>query len=177
MMPKSYMPLEIVLEDQLRWTKQPLLAMFTIKGRHYKVEYEGLHLLCLNCGVFGHYVEGCPKKGMENSKTSEYQRKDSGNKGEQGQQKVEERLWTVVQKQRRPRKQKDNGTSGVNGEPNFKGSRFTILETEENNQESNNNSYNLGEKNMERIVAQKEQTRYTRGENKKQTGGSLTYHE
>ncbi|PNX57927.1 hypothetical protein L195_g058937, partial [Trifolium pratense] len=29
---------------------KPLLAMFELKGRHYTVEYEGLHLLCLSCG-------------------------------------------------------------------------------------------------------------------------------
>lgn len=31
-------------------------------GRKYNVEYEGLHLLCTNCGKFGHYAEGCPDK-------------------------------------------------------------------------------------------------------------------
>ncbi|KAI5394690.1 hypothetical protein KIW84_061354 [Lathyrus oleraceus] len=36
---------------------KPLLAIFVIKGRHYKVEYEGLHLLCLSCGKSGHYAE------------------------------------------------------------------------------------------------------------------------
>lgn len=29
---------------------KPLLSMFLIKGRHYKIEYERLHLLCLSCG-------------------------------------------------------------------------------------------------------------------------------
>lgn len=38
---------------------KPLLAVFEVKGKHYKVEYEGLHLLCLKCGRFGHYKEGC----------------------------------------------------------------------------------------------------------------------
>lgn len=38
---------------------KPLLEMFAIKGRHYKIEYEGLHLLCLNCGRFGHYKVDC----------------------------------------------------------------------------------------------------------------------
>ncbi|PNX76780.1 hypothetical protein L195_g032739 [Trifolium pratense] len=38
---------------------KPLLAMFQIKDRYYKVEYEGLHMLCLACGTFGHYKEGC----------------------------------------------------------------------------------------------------------------------
>lgn len=31
-----------------------LLVMFVIRDRVYKVEYEGLHLLCLNRGKFGH---------------------------------------------------------------------------------------------------------------------------
>ncbi|KAI5410086.1 hypothetical protein KIW84_055533 [Lathyrus oleraceus] len=37
---------------QVELTK-PLLAIFSIKGRHYKVEYEGVHIICLNCGSFG----------------------------------------------------------------------------------------------------------------------------
>lgn len=41
---------------------KPLLVIFSIKGRHYKVEYKGLHLLCPNCGRFWHYKEGCMKK-------------------------------------------------------------------------------------------------------------------
>lgn len=34
-------------------------SMFAIKGRHFKVEYEGLHLLCLQCGKYGHFSEVC----------------------------------------------------------------------------------------------------------------------
>lgn len=37
----------------------PLLPMFSIKGRRYKIGYEGLHLPCLSCGRFGYYKEGC----------------------------------------------------------------------------------------------------------------------
>lgn len=33
--------------------------MFSIKGRKYKIEHEGLHLLCLTYGKFRHYKEGC----------------------------------------------------------------------------------------------------------------------
>lgn len=46
---------------------KPILAMFEIKERYYKVEYEGLHLLCLTWGRFGHYIEGCPEKGSASS--------------------------------------------------------------------------------------------------------------
>ncbi|XP_058762592.1 uncharacterized protein LOC131635973 [Vicia villosa] len=38
---------------------KPLLAIFSIRNRNYKIEYEGLHMLCLRCGKFGHYKEGC----------------------------------------------------------------------------------------------------------------------
>jgi hypothetical protein len=40
----------------------PLLAMFSIKGRKYNIEYEGLHMLCTTCGRYGHYKEGCQDK-------------------------------------------------------------------------------------------------------------------
>lgn len=33
--------------------------MSAIKGRHFKVEYEGLHLICLHYGKYGHTSEGC----------------------------------------------------------------------------------------------------------------------
>ncbi|KAI5399036.1 hypothetical protein KIW84_064416 [Lathyrus oleraceus] len=39
---------------------KPFLAMFSIKGRHYKIEYEGFHLLCLSYVRFGHNSDGCP---------------------------------------------------------------------------------------------------------------------
>lgn len=38
---------------------QPLLGMFSIGGSNYKIEYEGLHLMCLVCGRYGYYKEGC----------------------------------------------------------------------------------------------------------------------
>ncbi|KAI5385122.1 hypothetical protein KIW84_071929 [Lathyrus oleraceus] len=38
---------------------KPLLAMFAVTKSLYKIEYEGLHLLCLSYGCFGHFKEGC----------------------------------------------------------------------------------------------------------------------
>lgn len=46
---------------------KPLLAMFTIKGRKYKIKYEGLHPLCLKCGKLGHYKEGCQMQTKGNA--------------------------------------------------------------------------------------------------------------
>ncbi|KAJ1376547.1 Zinc finger, CCHC-type [Sesbania bispinosa] len=37
-----------------------LISKFNLNGRIYKVEYEGLHLICFHCGRYGHRKEGCP---------------------------------------------------------------------------------------------------------------------
>jgi hypothetical protein len=108
---------------------KPLLAMFELKGKIYKVEYEGLHMLCHSCGKFGHYVEGCPeKKAPSNNITStadEVQGMDTTAEGIAG-------PWVVVQKPRRPRKMKENnnkdGSSMANDRNTGTGTRFEILE-------------------------------------------------
>lgn len=33
-----------------------LLPNFRALGRKYRIEYEGLHLLCFNCGKYGHHI-------------------------------------------------------------------------------------------------------------------------
>ncbi|XP_058735176.1 uncharacterized protein LOC131607134 [Vicia villosa] len=44
---------------------KPLLPHFKINERKYRVEYEGLHLLCFKCGRFGHYKEGCREQQLQ----------------------------------------------------------------------------------------------------------------
>lgn len=44
------------------YLSNPLLVLFSIKGGTYEVEYEWLHLLCLNGKTFGRYVKGCREK-------------------------------------------------------------------------------------------------------------------
>jgi len=46
---------------------KPLLGLFELNQCFYKTEYEELHFLCLACGRFGHYVEGCPDKDKANT--------------------------------------------------------------------------------------------------------------
>ncbi|KAI5411586.1 hypothetical protein KIW84_056595 [Lathyrus oleraceus] len=90
-----------------------LLAMFSIKGRRYKIEYEGVYLLCLTCGKFRHCKDGCQVsiKGKNvdvaqggsknhNMKQCETSRENEGEViGE-----AREGPWQVVQKQHRGRK-------------------------------------------------------------------------
>lgn len=53
---------------------KPLMAMFSIKGKNFKVEYEGLHMLCFQCGKYGHTTKGCAVQVRAGNI------KDSGNK-------------------------------------------------------------------------------------------------
>ncbi|KAJ4851447.1 hypothetical protein Tsubulata_031896 [Turnera subulata] len=38
---------------------QPLVPLVTIQEEVFRVQYEGLHTICLNCGRFGHTTEQC----------------------------------------------------------------------------------------------------------------------
>ncbi|WJX44958.1 hypothetical protein P8452_31879 [Trifolium repens] len=126
---------------------KPLLAMFSIKDRSYKEEYEGLHTLCITCGQFGHYHDGCPKKPQGNDPTGENSNTNSGNNetttgvsagGGDG-------PWTVVQKPKRNRKAKnpaeDEGiiksSGGNDGRAKNTGSKFNALTVTNDDDETN----------------------------------------
>ncbi|XP_019150525.1 PREDICTED: uncharacterized protein LOC109147318 [Ipomoea nil] len=38
---------------------KPLLSRFVIEGVEWPVEYEGIHLVCFKCGVYGHRQDNC----------------------------------------------------------------------------------------------------------------------
>lgn len=39
---------------------KPLLSKFTLRRRVRGIVYEGLHLICFKCGMYGHNTESCP---------------------------------------------------------------------------------------------------------------------
>jgi hypothetical protein len=117
---------------------KPLLAIFTIRERQFCVEYEGLHLLCLTCGRFGHYKEGCAEKIIVQNDDGE--KNGVGEKANEG-GKIADGPWTVVQKPRRQRKVKEKEETGngsvevaaektVSGKEKIQGSRFAALSDE-----------------------------------------------
>ena len=40
---------------------KPVVGMISVEEKWYKVEYEGLHIICSNCGCYGHYSRDCSK--------------------------------------------------------------------------------------------------------------------
>lgn len=40
---------------------KPLIPFLLILGCKKKVEYEGLHLICFECGKYGHRLDDCPQ--------------------------------------------------------------------------------------------------------------------
>lgn len=109
--------------------------MFTIKERMFMIEYEGTHMLCLSCGRFGHYNEGCPKRKL--TKDVSDSEGDNGGLQRNGIIDVGELStcpWSVVHKQRKGRKVafglKNQAMGNINGDQVLLGSRFTMLSNE-----------------------------------------------
>ncbi|XP_019173837.1 PREDICTED: uncharacterized protein LOC109169411 [Ipomoea nil] len=40
--------------------RKPIISKFTYEGKTRHVAYEGLHLICFSCGLYGHAKENCP---------------------------------------------------------------------------------------------------------------------
>ncbi|XP_058733622.1 uncharacterized protein LOC131605262 [Vicia villosa] len=122
---------------------KPLVAMLKVQACCYKIEYEGLHLLCLACGCYGHYKENCPLANTgrnnegDNSGIGGRNLKEivGDKKFEHGGSSVESGPWRIVQKQRRGKKPGDSRKNTAPGsfmeKINAGGSRFLILEDED----------------------------------------------
>jgi hypothetical protein len=115
--------------------------MFELNGRIYKVEYEGLHMLCRTCGKFGHYIEGCPEKEKvqhELNQNMQGQKTGGSDKGSESVKNNQDNIqgqWVVVQKPRRARKNNVTPSGGAGGNAGSSktasakepGTRFEIL--------------------------------------------------
>ena len=49
----------------------PLLPSYSVDGHNLKIEYEGLHLICFSCGIFGHSQEFCPSRRAQEAQQKE----------------------------------------------------------------------------------------------------------
>lgn len=50
---------------------KPLVARFNLDHKWFYVEYEGIHLICYACGMYGHRTETCAVTLPENKEMQE----------------------------------------------------------------------------------------------------------
>jgi hypothetical protein len=64
----------------------PVVGKVNVNGHWYKVQYEGLHIICGNCGCYGHHTRDCKKTPAQQppkGQTQEHQEGgQAGNPGE-----------------------------------------------------------------------------------------------
>lgn len=117
------------------------------------IECEGLHLLCLSCGRFRHYKEGCQERRVANDD-------NNGGDGSEDRQingsiefgETSARPWSTVQKQRKGRKMtvdwRNQRLVSINDGHILKVSRFPSLSDEilEFNDRNNDDKMVVAEK-------------------------------
>lgn len=91
-------------------------------------------MVCLTCGRFVHYKEGCPeKKPMGETNSIAVNNRVQQNHDSTTNEKASAGPWQVVQKQRKENKEvndRKNQASGTNYGPSMVGSRLVMLSKE-----------------------------------------------
>lgn len=147
----------------------------SIRNNTYRIEYEGLNLICFICGRYGHHKETCPTTTtiLENQTVGEDNNHNLSNtylgpaENTTSQLNNKEEVygsWMIVKRNNRNNKPNKNQTYGNQGRtmeqlnntqpdlntqvrPNGMGSRFAIFETEEESLEKQV----IGEEQRERL--------------------------
>lgn len=122
----------------------PLLPSYVVDGNALKIEYEGLHLICFNCGKFGHSTEQCPLRkkldagpGLAGEGSPETGTAGQGTTSTEGTGELY-RGWMLAYDPRKNKKgmarggkTSDQSTKGGKGGLTPGHSRFGVLSTEE----------------------------------------------
>lgn len=45
--------------------EKPLMSGYRLRGHFWRLQYEGLHDICFECGRYKHRLKPCPLKGGE----------------------------------------------------------------------------------------------------------------
>ncbi|KAF7839850.1 uncharacterized protein G2W53_008332 [Senna tora] len=124
--------------------EEPLLSQYCVHGMPRKIEYEGLHFICFECGIYGHDIEHCriykERKEKERKEKEQNAEKGTGDEESLGKNMGDsiERYgaWMTAQKPVRIRRTRSNPPSQQNVENKIQQaqcSRFAVLEN--NNKE------------------------------------------
>ncbi|CAN1192310.1 hypothetical protein LINPERHAP2_LOCUS41481 [Linum perenne] len=121
---------------------KPLLSKYRLRRRVRRIEYEGLHVICFNCGCYGHKDEACKQEPetevVQNQTTLFANPVFQGAAEPECRPEVEEDFGPWMQVKRNRRKQKSE-TSPAAGSPPLvspaghdgKGNNFSALVFEE----------------------------------------------
>ncbi|XVF67807.1 hypothetical protein PTKIN_Ptkin10aG0151500 [Pterospermum kingtungense] len=60
---------------------KPLLSKFKLRRRVRRIEYEGMHLVCFNCGIYGHRQEDCPNLREEDNQKGKLEKGENSGSG------------------------------------------------------------------------------------------------
>ncbi|XP_050205722.1 uncharacterized protein LOC126655541 [Mercurialis annua] len=113
---------------------KPLISRILIDGRVQKIEYEGLPIICFDCGRYGHRENNCPFNNKTEGDTTQAKSPIPNTVQSPATTTAEAPFGPWMQVTNRRRKQNNNGTNQGNIPS---GSRFTsIADLEEENQDS-----------------------------------------
>ncbi|PNX77058.1 hypothetical protein L195_g033019, partial [Trifolium pratense] len=80
---------------------QPVVGRVGINGEWYKVQYEGLHIICTQCGCYGHILKDCTQKkiipAMEATQIEGEKVHNTAAAGQNHKPDSAEKMHTVVQ--------------------------------------------------------------------------------
>ncbi|CAN1131001.1 hypothetical protein LINPERHAP2_LOCUS6156 [Linum perenne] len=126
---------------------KPLLSKYRLRRRVRRIEYEGLHTICFNCGCYGHKDEACqqiPEAEVTENQTTNFVNPVFQSVAEQeARPEIDENFGPWMQVKRNRRKQKPvvspvvspvaAGSSAVRPEEgeSGKGNRFSIFADKE----------------------------------------------
>ncbi|CAN1120288.1 hypothetical protein LINPERHAP2_LOCUS120 [Linum perenne] len=110
---------------------KPPLSKYRLRRRVRRIEYEGLHIICFNCGCYGHKIEAC-------TKTPEAEITDNAATEHEDRPEVEEDFgpWMQVKRNRRKNKPTTTPATGAGSIPTMEGdaengSRFSAFTDKE----------------------------------------------
>ncbi|CAN1181524.1 hypothetical protein LINPERHAP2_LOCUS35448 [Linum perenne] len=121
---------------------KPLLSKYRLRRRVRRIEYEGLHVICFNCGCYGHKDEACkqePEAEIVQNQSTVFANPVFQREGDpEIRPEVEEDFgpWMQVKKNRRKQKQVVTSTTNPTGvaastKVNGKGNSFSVLADKE----------------------------------------------
>ncbi|KAJ4831136.1 hypothetical protein Tsubulata_000669 [Turnera subulata] len=127
---------------------QPLVPLVSIQDEVFKVQYEGLHTICLNCGRFGHKTVHCqfdtpdvpiaPAESVEPETAMDLQNHGVGSQvvmrvseSSASAKRAHFGEWMMVSRPPRRVSQQRAAMGGTLGSSPTTGNRFSALETDE----------------------------------------------